>query len=211
MLSSPVAAEFAASGPRAWHDALSLVAGQTRLSAAQAARNGFRDKPYNAYPTLSSGESRAAMTVLYFEDFAVGRKYPGSGRSVIDAAGIKSFAAAYDPEPFHLDEAAAARNPALRGLAASGWHTASITMRLLVESELRPAGGILGLGVDEIRWLRPVRPGDQLRVESEIIDVRSSESRPTHGIVKVHTTTFNQANEPVQILVSNILVARRST
>lgn len=156
------------------------------------------------------GESLAEMTGLYFEDFAVGQKYLGSGRCVLDAAAIKSFAAAYDPEPFHLDEAAANRNPALRGLTASGWHTASATMRLLVESALRPAGGILGLGVDEIRWPRPVRPGDELRVESEVLEMRSSESRPAQGIVKVRTTTFNQENEPVQILVSNLLVERRA-
>ncbi|HKD35904.1 MAG TPA: MaoC family dehydratase [Pirellulales bacterium] len=150
------------------------------------------------------------MTVLYFEDFAVGQKYLGSGRCVMDAAGIKAFAATYDPEPFHLDEAAAERNPALRSLTASGWHTASVTMRLLVDSELQPAGGIVGLGVDEIRWPRPVRPGDELRVESEVLAIRPSESRPAQGIVKVQTTTFNQANEPVQILVSNILVERRA-
>jgi acyl dehydratase len=150
------------------------------------------------------------MTVRYFEDFAVGQKYPGAGRYEMDAAGIKSFAAAYDPEPFHLDEAAAERNPALRGLTASGWHTASITMRLLVDSELRPAGGILGLGVDEIRWLRPVRPGDVLRIETEILELRPSESRPGQGIIKVRTTTFNQAKEPVQIVISNLLAERRA-
>ena len=150
------------------------------------------------------------MTILYFEDFAVGQEYLGSGRCVMDVAGIKSFAVAYDPEPFHLDEVAAERNPALQGLTASGWHTASITMRLLVESELQPAGGILGLGVDEIRWLRPVRPGDELRVETEILDLRPSESRPGQGIIKVRTTTFNQADAPVQILVSNLLVKRRT-
>ena len=150
------------------------------------------------------------MTVLYFEDFVVGQKYLGRGRYVFDAEGIKSFAAAYDPEPFHLDAAAAERNPALRGLTASGWHTASVTMRLLVESELQPVAGILGLGADEIRWLRPVRPGDALRVESEVIAIRPSESRPVQGVVKVRTTTFNQANDPVQILVSNLLVERRA-
>jgi len=167
-----------------------------------------RDKPYIA--VLNSWESLAGMTVLYFEDFAIGQKYLGSGRFVLDTAAIKSFAAAYDPEPFHLDDAAANRNPALRGLAASGWHTASVTMRLLVESELRPSGGILGIGVDEIRWPRPVRPGDELRVETEVMEVRLSESRPAHGIVKLRTTTFNQANEPVQFLLSNILVERRA-
>jgi acyl dehydratase len=150
------------------------------------------------------------MTFLYFEDFAVGQKYLASERFVLDAAAIKSFAAAYDPEPFHLEEAAAHRSPALRGLTASGWHTASITMRLLVRSALRPMGGILGLGVDEIRWPRPVRPGDELRVETEVVELRASQSRPAHGIVKIRTTTFNQANESVQFLVSNILVEKRA-
>lgn len=143
------------------------------------------------------------------EDFTVGQKFLGSGRFVVDASAIKSFASRYDPEPFHLDEATAAKNPVLRGLTASGWHTASITMRLLVESELRPAGGIIGLGVDDMRWPRPVRTGDELRVETEVLDVRPSQSRPTQGTITVRTTTFNQANEPVQILVSNLLVERR--
>jgi len=149
------------------------------------------------------------MTVLYFEDFALGQKF-GSGWFAVDAAEIKSFAAEYDPEPFHLDEVAAAKNAVLRGLTASGWHTASITMRLLVESEFRPAGGIVGFSADEIRWPRPVRVGDELRVETEILHVRPSKSRPAYGIVKIRTTTFNQGNEPVQILVSNLLVERRS-
>ena len=148
------------------------------------------------------------MTDRYLEDFAVGQKFQ-SGRLRVDAGGIKSFAAQYDPEPFHLDEAAAAQNPLLGQLTASGWHTASLTMRLLVESELKPRGGIVGLGVDEIRWPRPVRPGDELHLETEILAVRPSNSRTDSGVVKVRTTTLNQNNEAVQILVSNLLVPRR--
>src|SRR5262252_497666 len=110
---------------------------------------------------LSCSVRSSLMTARYFEDFIVGQKF-GSGRYRIDAAAIKSFAANYDPEPFHLDEAAAARNATFGGLTASGWHTASVTMRLLVEGELKPEGGIIGLGVDEIRWPRPVRPGDEV-------------------------------------------------
>jgi acyl dehydratase len=86
-----------------------------------------------------------------------------------------------------------------------------MTMRLLVESELKPAGGMIGAGFDEFRWPKPVRPGDELRLESEIIDVRQSKSRPTQGIVKVRTTTFNQNDEPVQVLVANLVVPRRTT
>lgn len=148
------------------------------------------------------------MTARYFEDFTVGQKF-GSGRSRIDAAAIKSFAANYDPEPFHLDEAAAAQNTTLGGLTASGWHTASMTMRLLVESELQPAGGIIGLGVDEIRWPRPVRPGDELHLETEIVEVRRSNSFSDAGLVKIRTTTLNQDNASVQIFVSTILVPLR--
>jgi acyl dehydratase len=82
-------------------------------------------------------------------------------------------------------------------------------MRLLVDSELAPAGGIVGAGMDELRWPRPVRPGDELRVESEILDVRPSRSRPEQGLVKVRTTTLNQRGETVQLLVSNLIVPRR--
>ena len=147
------------------------------------------------------------MTERYLDDFAVGQTF-GSGRLRIDADRIKSFAAEFDPQPFHLDEEAA-RNGLFRGLAASGWHTAALTMRLLVESELKPAGGIVGAGFDELRWPRPVRPGDELRVESEVLEVRPSKSRPEQGMIKVRTTTLNQNGEAVQISVGNLVVPRR--
>jgi acyl dehydratase len=94
-------------------------------------------------------------------------------------------------------------------LAASGWHTAAATMRLLVDSDLRPAGGIVGAGFDELRWPRPVRPGDELCLESEVLDVRASKSRPDQGLVKIRTTTLNQNREAVQIQVANLVVQRR--
>ena len=147
------------------------------------------------------------MTERYLEDFAVGQTF-GSGRLRIDEERIKTFAAEFDPQPFHLDEEAA-RQTLFRGLAASGWHTAAVTMRLLVESEIRPAGGIVGAGFDELRWPRPVRPGDELRVESEVLEVRPSKSRPDQGIIKVRTTTLNQKDEPVQISIGNLVVPRR--
>ncbi|MFZ3238427.1 MAG: MaoC family dehydratase [Stellaceae bacterium] len=147
------------------------------------------------------------MTRQYFEDFAVGQVF-GSGHMRIDADRIKSFAAEFDPQPFHLDEAAA-QATVFGGLAASGWHTAALTMRLLVDSELKPAGGIVGAGFEELRWPRPVRPDDELRVESEIVEMRPSKSRPERGLVKVRTTTLNQSDEPVQIFVANLLVPRR--
>ncbi|HEV8355244.1 MAG TPA: MaoC family dehydratase [Gemmatimonadales bacterium] len=145
--------------------------------------------------------------VRYLEDLLPGQKF-GSGTQRVELERIKSFAAEFDPQPFHLDEAAAASS-LLKGLAASGWHTAAITMRLLVESELRLAGGILGAGFDELRWPRPVRPGDELRVEGEVLEVRPSRSRPDQGVIKVRTTTLNQRGEPVQVFVGNLIVPRR--
>jgi len=148
------------------------------------------------------------MTERYLEDFTVGQIF-GSGRLRIDEEQIKRFASQFDPQPFHLD-GRAARDTIFRGLAASGWHTAALTMRLLVESELKPAGGIVGAGIDELRWPLPLRPGDELRVESEVLDVRPSKSRPEQGMIKVRTTTFNENGEAVQIFVGNLVVPRKS-
>jgi acyl dehydratase len=147
------------------------------------------------------------MSERYLEDFAVGQSF-GSGRLRIDKERIKAFAAEFDPQPFHLDEQAA-RASIFRGLAASGWYTAALTMRLLVEGELRPAGGIVGAGFDEFRWPRPVRPDDELHLESEVLEVRPSKSRPEQGLIKVRTTTLNQSGEAVQVLVANLVVPRR--
>ncbi|HKX07364.1 MAG TPA: MaoC family dehydratase [Stellaceae bacterium] len=145
----------------------------------------------------------------YLEDYAVGQRY-GSGRLTVDAGQIKAFATEFDPQPFHLD-AAAARDTVFQGLAASGWHTAALSMRLLVEGELKPMGGIIGLGFEELRWPKPVRPGDELRVESEVLEARPSKSRPDQGLIKVRTTTLNQRDEAVQVNVGTLLVLRRPT
>jgi len=147
------------------------------------------------------------MAALYLEDLEAGQTF-GSGCIRIEADHIKGFAAEFDPQPFHLDEAAAGVS-IFQGLAASGWHTAAITMRLLVEGEFKPAGGIVGAGFDELRWPRPVRPGDELRVVSEVLEVRISKSRPDAGIVKVRTTTLNQHDQPVQVSLANLIVPRR--
>jgi acyl dehydratase len=147
------------------------------------------------------------MTVQYLEDYAVGQTF-GSGQLRMDQERIKTFAAEFDPQPFHLDEEAA-RTTLFRGLAASGWHTAAATMRLLVDSELKPAGGLVGAGLDELNWPRPVRPGDVLHLKNEVIAVRPSKSRPGQGVIKVRTTTLNQNDEPVQILVANLVVPAR--
>ena len=143
----------------------------------------------------------------YLEDLAVGdsfvsRKYP------LDANEIKNFARDFDPQPFHLDEAVAVSS-FFGGLAASGWHTAAITMRLMVES-VPMADGLIGAGV-EISWPRPTRPGDVLHVESAIINIAPSKSKNDRGIVSLESITFNQHGEQVQKLVSKLLVFRRSS
>jgi len=143
----------------------------------------------------------------YLEDFEPGQQF-GSGSVTVDAEQIKAFAKQFDPQPFHLDDEAA-RASFFQGLAASGWHTAALTMRLLVEGELSIAGGIVGAGADEFRWPRPVRPGDTLTVRSEVLEVRPSKSRPEQGLVKVRSTTLNQKGEPVQVFVANLVVPRR--
>ena len=147
------------------------------------------------------------MAKRYLEDFTVGQTF-GSGRLKVDKDQIKAFAAEFDPQPFHLDENAA-RDTIFSGLVASGWHTAALTMRLLVESEIAPEGGIVGAGFDEFRWPRPVRPGDELRIESEVLEVRASRSRPLQGLIKLRTTTLNQMDEAVQIQIANLVVPRR--
>jgi acyl dehydratase len=145
--------------------------------------------------------------MFYFEDFAVGQKFASATRRRVEAAEIKAFAASYDPQPFHLDEEAA-RGSVFAGLAASGWHTAALTMSLLVPSAFRPADGIIGFG-GELSWLKPVRPGDELRVGSEILELRPSRSRPDQGLVTVRVTTLNQHDEAVQTFTPTLLVNRR--
>jgi acyl dehydratase len=145
----------------------------------------------------------------YLEDFAVGQMF-GSGRLRIDGERALAFAAEFDPQPFHLDEAAARRS-IFGGMTASGWQTAAVTMRLLVETEFKPAGGIIGAGFDECRWTRPVRPGDELRIECEVIEVRPSRSRPLQGMIKLRITTMNQNDDPVLVQVANLVVPRQTT
>ncbi len=143
---------------------------------------------------------------LHLEELSVGQRFT-SGTHVVDAAQIKAFAAQFDPQPFHLDDDAA-KETLFAGLAASGWHTAAITMRLLVESGLPIAGGIIGSG-GEVSWPKPTRPGDVLHVVSEIEEVTPSRSRPNRGMVRVRSETRNQRDEVVQVLVSKLVVPRR--
>ncbi len=143
---------------------------------------------------------------LYLDDLAVGRKF-ATGSVTLTLEGCKAFAAQFDPQPFHLEEDAGRRSVFGR-LAASGWYTASLSMRLLVDGELTIAGGLIGLG-GEMKWPRPVYPGDTLRVETEVLEVRISESKPDRGIVTVRNQTLNQRGEPVQVAVVKMLVPRR--
>ena len=147
------------------------------------------------------------MTPMYFEDLAVGQVYR-SPEMTVEAEGIKSFAEQFDPQPFHLDENAAAGS-FFGGLVASGWYTAAITMRLLVTGDLKIAGGLIGAGVEEIRWPRPVRPGDVLHVDCEIVEIRVSKSHPERGVVKSRITTTDQEGRPVQQMIVNMIVPRR--
>jgi acyl dehydratase len=144
---------------------------------------------------------------LYLDDFHVGQRFT-SATHVIDAAQIKAFARQFDPQPFHLDEEAA-KGTVFGTLVASGWHTASITMRLQVESGLPIAGGIVGIG-GEMNWPGPTLPGDTLRVVSEVEEVTPSRSRPDRGVVRMRSETRNQRDEVVQVLVAKLFVPRRT-
>jgi acyl dehydratase len=147
------------------------------------------------------------MSQRYFEDLKAGDRFK-SGTYKVTEEQIVSFAREFDPQPFHLDPAVA-RQPMFKGLIASGWHTAAITMRLFVQT-LNFAEGAIGLGVDELRWPNAVRPGDVLQVETEIVDLRESRSKPSHGIVRIRNVTTNQRGEVVQTMFASALVFRRS-
>lgn len=144
---------------------------------------------------------------LYFEDLHPGMSFPSLSNYKVTAEEIKEFAERYDPQPFHLDEAAG-ESSFFKGLAASGWLTAAIVMRLRVQS-IRIAGGMIGAGVEEMRWLQPVRPGDTLRTEAEILNVRHSQSKPQFGVVRSRTVVFNQRNEVVMRSTVNFLAPLR--
>ena len=151
-------------------------------------------------------QASATRPLLYLEDLQVGQRFT-SGEYRVDEDRLKSFAQEFDPQPFHLDETAA-RSTIFGGLAASGWHTAAITMRLMVTTGPPFAAGIIGVG-GEINWPRPTRAGDVLRVESEIVEILPSRSKPNQAFVKVRNTTLNQNREPVQVFTAKILAFRR--
>ena len=144
---------------------------------------------------------------MYLEDFTVGMRFAG-GRHQVTVEEIKAFARQFDPQPFHLDEEAA-KATFFGGIAASGWHTAALTMRMLVESGVPIAGGFIG-GGGEITWPQPTRPGDELRVECLVLAVTPSRSRPERGTMLLRMETKNQRDETVQIFSAKVLVPRRS-
>jgi acyl dehydratase len=147
-----------------------------------------------------------AKGLLYLEDLAVGDRFV-TGTHTLTRDEIIAFARQYDPQPFHTDEEAA-KNTFFKGLAASGWHTSGVTIRLLVEGGLPLAEGVIGAGV-EIAWPQPTRPGDTLRVVSEILDIKPSQSRPDRAIVTVRSETLNQRDEAAQVMTSKLVVFRR--
>jgi len=151
----------------------------------------------------STADSRP---VFYLDDLRVGQTFE-TGTYVMDEARMKAFAAEFDPQPFHLDEAAA-KASVFRGLAASGWHTAAASMRMIVDGKFKLAGGSVGLG-GEIAWPMPTRPGDTLRVRTEVVEIVLSKSKPNQGIVKIRNVTVNQKGEEVQVFTAKLMVFKR--
>ncbi|MBN8965223.1 MAG: MaoC family dehydratase [Rhizobiales bacterium] len=153
-----------------------------------------------------SSPTAPATPLLYFDDLRIGQRFM-SAKHTLDEAQIKAFARQFDPQPFHLDNTAA-QATLFSGLAASGWHTAAITMRLMVEGGLPLAGGVIGAG-GQLEWPRPTRPGDTLQVESEVVALRPSKSRPKRGMATVRSLTRNQHGEVVQDLTAKLVMPRR--
>ncbi|RTQ31820.1 MaoC family dehydratase [Variovorax gossypii] len=146
------------------------------------------------------------MAKLYLEDLKVGDRFRSSEHA-LDVAQIKAFAQQFDPQPFHTDEEAA-KNTFFGGLAASGWHTAALTMKLLVESGIPLADGIIGSG-GELQWPRPTRPGDVLHVEGEVTAIVPSRSKPGRAMVTMHCQTLNQRGEVLQDFSPKLVVHAR--
>jgi len=145
--------------------------------------------------------------VEWFDDLKLGMRFKSAEAITISRDDILRFAAEFDPQPFHLDEASA-RPTFFKKLVASGWHTTAVTMQLLVQT-LPLSEGVIGSGVDELRWPRPVKPGDTLRVQCEVIDVTPSKLHPSRGTVRMRMTTLNQNDQPVQTMIANLLAFRR--
>src|SRR6266550_2065814 len=148
------------------------------------------------------------VRVRYFDDLKVGDRFQSSTYEVTED-GLIAFGREFDPQTFHVDREAAEQTM-FKGLITSGWHTAAISMRLFVQS-LNFAEGAIGLGVDELRWPNAVRPGDVLKVETEIVDKRPSKSKPKYGIIRLRNVTTNQRGEIVQTMLASEMVPRRAS
>lgn len=156
---------------------------------------------------METASQESARPALYFEDLQVGQRFVTGSRR-IEEAEIVAFASEFDPQPFHVDSEAA-KNSFFGGLVASGWHTAGITMRLLVESGIPIAGGLIGAGV-EIAWPKPTPPGTTVHVESEVMEVRRLRSRSDRGMAIVRNETRDERGEIVQVMITKMFVPRRS-
>jgi acyl dehydratase len=158
------------------------------------------------FPDASCAAESTMAGDLYLDDLHVGQRF-AAGPVSVSTAEIKRFAAEFDPQPFHLDEVAA-KATIFGGLAASGWHTMALTMRMLTSGGMPIATGVIGVG-GEIAWPRPVRPGDELRVESEVLEITPSRSKPGQAVVTMRSTTTNQNGEAVQILTAKLFAFAR--
>ena len=156
---------------------------------------------------MADPNTAATKPVHYLDDMQVGQRFT-SGTYLLDEAQIIAFAKQFDPQPFHTDPEAA-KGTFFDELVASGWHTAAITMKLMVETGLPIAGGIIG-GGGEISWPRPTRPGSILHVESEVLELKQSKSRPDRGMAIIRNETKNQAGETVQVMTAKLVVPRRT-
>jgi acyl dehydratase len=157
---------------------------------------------------MRTENSGATVAMLYWEDFAAGQ-VAEYGPYEVSAGEIKAFAAEFDPQPMHLDEAAA-RATMVGGLCASGWHTCAIMMRIIADGFIVESSSMGGTGCGEVKWLAPVRPGDRLRVRTEVIDKRPSRSRPEMGFVNFRFDMFNAADVRVMTLTPHLMFGRRS-
>jgi acyl dehydratase len=143
----------------------------------------------------------------YFEDLKTGDKF-GTAEHEMKAEEIIAFGRQFDPQPFHTDPVAA-ESTLFGRLVASGWHTAAVSMRLMVQGEMELDGGVIGQGMEALRWPRPVLPGDRLRVETEVEELRPAPARPDRGLIRLHCRTRNQHGKIVQDMTATLLVARR--
>lgn len=155
------------------------------------------------------GLTRTLAAMLYWEDLQPGQKF-GSADYEMTAGEIIAFARQFDPQPFHTDPAAA-RHSLFGEHVASGWHTAAVSMRLMVQGEMQVAGGVIGHVMEELRFPRPVRPGDRLHVVQEVVAKSELPRRPTHGRLTLRCRTFNQDGKLVQDMTSHLVIARRTT